>query len=122
MTKYGARRTEHAGRVYASKAEARRAVELQLLERAGEIRDLEYQPAFDLVVNGVKIGRYVADFRYLRSRFLPDWTDDRGRRVGVTLWDVVVVEDVKGVATPVYRLKKKLVQAIHGIEIQEVAA
>jgi len=31
-----------------------------------------------------------------------------------------VVEDVKGVKTPVYRLKKKLVEALHGITIQEI--
>jgi hypothetical protein len=33
----------------------------------------------------------------------------------------VIVEDVKGGAsTPVYRLKKKLVKAIYGVEIREV--
>lgn len=36
----------------------------------------------------------------------------------------LVVEDVKSPATrtPVYRLKRKLVKAIHGIDVQEVRA
>jgi len=54
----------HDGRRYASKGEARRAQQLQLLERAGKIEKLEYQVRFPLVVLGVKICTYVADFRY----------------------------------------------------------
>lgn len=103
-SKYGAKRTEYDGRVYASRAEARRAADLTLLQMAGEIRALAFQQPYPLEVNGVKVGTYVADFTY--------WTKE-GR---------FVVEDVKGVATPVFRLKKKLVKAIHGIEIVEVAA
>lgn len=102
--KYGARRTEYAGRIYASQAEANRAAELAILLRAGEIRDLEYQPVFHLVVNGVKVGKYIADFSY--------YVPAKG----------FVVEDVKGVRTPTYRLKKKLVEALYGITITEVEA
>lgn len=106
MTKYGAVPTYHDGRRYASKAEARRAVELRALEMAGEIHDLEYQPGFDLWVNGVKVGTYVADFAYR------------------TKGGLLVVEDVKSkpTMTPVYRLKRKLMLAIHGVTVTEVAA
>ena len=103
--KYNARKTEVDGYVFASHAEARRYSELKLLEEAvGIINGLELQPKFALIVNGEKIGTYVADFAYtdlaLQKR---------------------IIEDVKGFKTPVYRLKKKLVEALYGIEIVEVS-
>ena len=100
--KYGAVRTEVDGVVFASRAEARHYDRLKILERAGEITDLELQPRFDLHVNGVNVGFYKADFRFVD-------------RDGQT-----VVQDVKGVKTPVYRLKKKMLKAEYGIDIQEV--
>lgn len=105
MSKYGAVRTEYAGRVYASKAEARRAVELEASRMAGLIDSLEEQVAFPLVVQGVKVGTYVCDFQYREVA--------TGR---------LVVEDIKGFRTPVYRLKKKLVKALYGVDIHEVSA
>lgn len=102
-SKYRAVRTQVDGITFASKAEAARYQELRLLVRAGEICDLELQPSYPLVFNATKIGRYVGDFRYVTSH-------------GAT-----VVEDVKGVKTPVYRLKKKLMLAIHGVQISEVS-
>jgi len=68
---------------------------------AGEIINLELQPKFPIEVNGIKICTYIADFRYKER----DGTE--------------VVEDCKGFKTDVYRLKKKLVKAIYGIEILE---
>lgn len=106
MTKYGAIPTTLDGHRFDSRAEARRYAELRLLERAGEIADLELQPAYPLVVNGVKVATYRADFRY------------RDVATGA-----VAVEDVKGgraTVTPVYRLKRRLVLALYGIEIKEV--
>jgi dsDNA-binding SOS-regulon protein len=64
MSKYGAVRTEVDGISFASKKEARRYSELKLLERAGEIADLQLQPRFPLTVNGVRVCTYVADFQY----------------------------------------------------------
>lgn len=86
-----------------SKAEATRYSHLKLRERIGEITDLELQVRFPLVVNGTKVTTYVADFRY------------REAATGA-----VIVEDVKGVRTPVYRLKKKLMKAVHGIDVSEI--
>lgn len=103
-SKYGAAPTVIDGFRFASKAEARRYSELLLLQRAGEISELELQPPFPLVVNGVKVATYIADFRY-RCKYT----------------DPLIVEDVKGMSTPVYRLKKKLVLALHGVEITEVS-
>jgi hypothetical protein len=91
------------GRFFASKREARRYQELLLLERAGVIRDLETQPVFDLDVNGTRICRYVGDFAYF----------DTERNVRV-------VEDSKGVRTETYKLKRRLMKACLGIEVEEV--
>lgn len=98
--KFGAKRTVVDGVAFPSKKEARRWSELLLLERAGKISQLTRQNSYDLVVNGMSVGRYVADFGYLEA-------------------GVRVTEDSKGMLTPVYRLKKKLMLAIHGIEILE---
>jgi len=103
MSKYHAVRTEVDGIVFDSKKEAARYQELKLLEFTGEIKQLELQPAFELLVKtGRAVGKYKADFRYLD--------------VHRNKW---VVEDVKGMRTPVYRLKKKIVEEVYGIEIVE---
>ena len=102
--KFGAKKTVLDGVTFASMAEAQRYTHLKLLERIGEITELELQPAFDLVVNGHKVCRYIADFRY------------RNTATGET-----VVEDVKSTPTrtPEYRIKRKLMAACYGIEVLE---
>ena len=100
--KYNAKKAEVDGFIFASRREANRYSELKLMEYAGEIKDLELQPKYPCEVNGQLVCTYIADFRYhLKS----------GREV---------VEDAKGVKTDVYRLKNKLVQALHGVVIVEV--
>lgn len=80
-----------------SKAEGYRYLELKQLQKAKKISSLEFQPSFLLQEKftdskGVKHQaiNYMADFKYL---------DDKGN---------YIVEDVKGMETPVYKLKKKL--------------
>lgn len=101
--KYNAHRTEVDGVVFDSKAEANRYLELKLLLQAGEITDLVLHPRFELAVKGQKICSYIADFQY---------KDQHGQ---------TITEDVKGKRTAVYQLKKKLMRAIHGIEIAEIS-
>lgn len=105
MSKYRAIPTEVDGVRFASKAEARRYGQLKLLQASGEIRDLALQPRYPLAVKGQKVATYIADFAYT----------DR-------LTGKFIVEDVKSAptATPLYKLKKKLVKAIYGIDIMEV--
>jgi hypothetical protein len=93
-----------------SKAEARRWIELKLLERAGEIKDLQRQVKYILIPTqkeGKKVIErecsYVADFVY---------TDVK---TGKT-----VVEDTKGVKTKEYIIKRKLMLYVHNIKIKEV--
>lgn len=108
-SKYGVR-TDAAGKeartvdgvLFDSMKEAKRYQDLKLLVRSGEVRELQLKTKFPIAIEKNKICVYVCDFDY----FNVDWKR--------------VVEDVKGVKTAVYRLKKKLVKAIYGIEIQEV--
>lgn len=89
---------------FASKAEARRYCELRLLEKAGEIRELELQPKFPLYAFcGGCVGHYIADFRY---------------RAGTR--GVLIIEDVKGVKTAMYRWKKKHFELQYGLQITEI--
>jgi len=89
--KYNAIKQTYNGEVFDSKKELKRYMELELLLRAKEITDLELHPKFDLMVNGVKIGRYTADFRYKNG-------------------SDIIVEDVKSKATKTrdYMLRKKI--------------
>lgn len=102
-SKFGAVKTIVDGIEFDSKAEARRYSELRLLERAGKIRNLERQVRYDLDVNGVRIGFYKADFRY--------WDQASNQQI---------VEDVKGMRTPVFAIKAKLMKALHRVEIVEI--
>ncbi len=115
-SKYGAVRTTVDGVTFHSAKEARRYGELKLLEKAGQIHGLALQPSFPLGVQPMyprnplpmKIGEYRADFLYCECR--------RGEKCDRTQ---VVVEDVKGMKTPLYRWKKKHVEAQYGIRIRE---
>ena len=100
--KYHAIKTNCGVHDHPSKKEANRCQELRLLERGGEIQELEFQPRFGLRVHGNLICTYVADFRYFDAR--------TGQ---------IVIEDTKGVKTPVYRIKKKLMEALYGAIIAE---
>ena len=100
--KYNNVKIEIDGFKFDSKKEAKRYGELKLLVMGGEVFNLELQPKFPCVVNGVKVCTYIADFRY----------SARGGDV---------IEDVKGMKTRVYRLKKKLVEALYpSVKITEI--
>lgn len=102
MSKYHAKPEYRDGIRFASGREAKRYDRLKLLERAGEIKDLALQPIYHIRINGIKIGFYRADFKYLD--------------VKAGQW---VTEDCKGFRTPLYRFKKRLVEALYGIAIKE---
>lgn len=85
-----------------SRGEASRYVVLNQRLNTGLIENLRTQVSYQLTVNGVKIARYVADFVY----------DEAG---------VQVVEDYKSTVTaklPVFRLKLKLMKAIHNVDVK----
>ncbi len=99
------------GMVFVSKAEGTRYRELLWLERSGAIFDLTLQPRFVLFskANHPREGTlraitYTADFQY---RSYPS--------------GALIVEDVKGVRTPVYVLKRSIFLRLHpDIEFKEV--
>lgn len=101
--KYNAKAVTADGYRFDSMAEARRYRELKLLERAGEIRHLLVHPGY-VLQDGFKDKdgknvlpiRYVADFKYVE---IPAGNS--------------VVEDVKGVETPVFKLKAKMFKKLY---------
>lgn len=111
--KYKNDKVEYSGIKFDSKKQARRYQDLKLLERAGEIKELEIEPSFPIEVNGVKVCIYKADFGYREQIY---------NKSGMKLYWDRIVEDVKSepTKTPVYRLKKKLMKAIYNIEVREV--
>ena len=101
--KFNAQPTTVDGIRFASKREARYYGMLKIRQNLGEIERLELQPKYEITVNGKRICTYIADFRF------NDLTLKRRR-----------VIDVKGAKTPLYRLKKKLVEALYpSVEVEE---
>jgi hypothetical protein len=101
--KFGNVWTEVDGIKFQSKAEAAYYGKLKILKRAGQILDFKRQTPFRIVVNGVFICTYKADFVIYHNS---------GTR------DVV---DVKSEATEnlySFQLKKKLLFALHGINLK----
>jgi len=111
MTKYKAIRTAVDGIMFDSKKESERYKYLKQRLNDGIIQDLKLQPKFDCIINGKKVCTYKADFEYLL-------VDEIGPQGQISYY---VVEDVKGFKTPMYRLKKKMVEALYpGTVINEV--
>ena len=117
-SKYNAKPTTVDGIRFASLKEARRYQELRMLEKIKRIRNLRLQPKFPLhtwteKVGAVvdKIGEYRADFAYDEIEIDEGGFSGRWRPV---------VEDVKGFKTPLYKWKKRHVEAQYGIEIREI--
>lgn len=118
-SKYGSRKITRDGMTFDSLKEYRRFRELSLLEKAGEITDLERQVEFVLIPaqrepdtvgkrGGIKRGKvieqkcsYIADFVY----------NENGKPV---------VEDTKGFRTKDYIIKRKLMYCVYGVRIKEV--
>ena len=114
-SKYHAKRAVIDGQRFDSRREATRYAELVLLQKAGRIRHLECQPEFPLnvvtMVDGriagvVTVAHYRADFAFEELLSGGAWTR--------------VIEDAKGVRTPVYRLKRKWFEAQYRVPIREV--
>ncbi len=105
MNKYRSRPCVIDNIRFASQKEGKRYVELSLLQKAGKIKKLRLQPKYPISINNKKICTYIADFEYYRI------LDGEIAEI--------ITEDTKGFKTPIYRLKKKLLNAVYGIQIQE---
>lgn len=106
--KYGNKKVIVDGIVFDSKKEAERYKQLVIFEKAGVIQGLTRQVEFVLIpaqyIDGKCVERkcsYRADFVYYED-------------------GVLVVEDTKGVRTPEYIIKRKLMLHVHKIRVCEV--
>ena len=90
--KYNAKKQFYKGKKFDSKKELARYLVLEQMEKNNYISELEIQPVFPLIVNGIKIGRYTADFKYKNNN------------------GEVIIEDVKSKITKTrdYILRKKI--------------
>lgn len=100
MNKYRNKKVQVDMYVFDSIRESQRYKELKLLERAGEISNLELQPHFLLQESFKKNGKtyrkieYIADFKYTEN-------------------EKTIVEDVKGMQTDVFKLKHKIFEKVY---------
>lgn len=101
MRKYRNKRIMIDGIWFDSLLEGERYKQLRMFRNAKKIFDLACHPSYPLAINGKKICTYKPDFVYVEN----------GK---------IVVEDVKGVLTSVYRLKKKMFEAIYNHTITEL--
>lgn len=120
-SKYNNKKVEVDGIIFDSKKEAKRYKELVLMQKAGEISELQRQVKYVLIPQqrkpdiigprgGVKRGvvlekecSYIADFVYFDNQL--------GR---------YIVEDTKGFRTADYVIKRKLMLHVHKIQIHEI--
>lgn len=107
MNKFYAKKTYYKGLIFDSKKEANYCKQLDILKNAtGNDKVLKYelQKRYNIIVNGKKIGFYKLDFKV----WYPDrveYIDTKGYR--------------RGDAYQLFRLKKKLVEALFDIKIIE---
>lgn len=107
--KYKNKKVIYNGIKFDSIKEKNRYMQLLYLEKAGLIKDIklqyefELQPAFTLNKKKIRKITYIADFYYYDNN-LNDY----------------VVEDVKGIRTDVYKLKKKMFEYKYQKEIIEI--
>ena len=108
--KYGAIKVNRDGIKFDSKKEAVRYGQLKMMKKAGEIKDFTHQVPFFYLHGDQKMFKYIADF------------------VVVHLDDSRTVEDVKAfdkkkkkfLTTPLFNLKKKLIESQYKIKIMLV--
>lgn len=119
-SKYRNEKVSFMGITFDSQLEANRYGELVLMQRAGEISELRRQVEYELIPSqrepdtvgprgGIKKGKVIERAVYYIADFV--YKDKQGN---------TVVEDTKGVKTPDYTIKRKLMLYIHKIRIKEV--
>ena len=95
VSKYGSRKKEYNGFIYASAFEAKYAAELDWRKRAGDVKDWDKQVTFNLTVNKVLICKYIIDF------------------VVTNIDDSKEYIETKGFETRDWKIKRKLFKALY---------
>lgn len=103
MSKYHAKKTTVDGITFDSKKEAERYCELKLLEKAGEITHLTLQPVFELQPKFKKNGKMIRAITYTADFMYCEEASGGG----------VVVEDVKGMRTQQFELRRKMFEYVN---------
>ena len=118
--KYHNRKVERDGIVFDSVKEFNRYLDLKVLEKAGLISELQRQVKFVLIEAqrepdsiGKRGGKIKGKLLEREAAYIADFTyrDENGE---------LIVEDTKGIRTPEYVLKRKLMLKVHGIQIKEI--
>lgn len=94
--KYHAKKEIIDGITFMSKMEAKRYIDLKMMQKGKIIEGLICQPKFKAIINGTKICDIILDFQYF----------DKEK-------NTLVYEDVKGFDTPISKLKRKLLKALY---------
>ena len=107
--KFNAKKCEYKGIKFDSLKERDYYIQLELQKKATDhkdrVVDIELQPIFDVIVNNKKICKYKADFVVIYADLRIEYIDVKGLK--------------KGSAYQLFKLKKKLVEALYNIEIIE---
>lgn len=91
-----AKKTVIDGITFPSKIHAETYIQLKTLQESGQIYELKLEVPFPLEANGIKIGKYTADFTHKRI------VDDK-----------LIVTEAKGYATDIYKLRIKVFKALY---------
>lgn len=120
--KYRNQKVQVDGITFDSRREARRYSELKLLERAGQITDLELQKVYELIpaqyetyARYGKKGQRIKDGRRCLEKSCTYIADFVYKENGQT-----IVEDTKGMKTEVYNIKRKMMLYFYNIRIREI--
>lgn len=110
MNKFNAKKIIIGGILFDSKKEGLYYYQLLMLKKAEKdserVINIALQPRYDIIVNDKKIGFYKADFKVTYADKRTEIIDVKGLK--------------KGSAYQLFKLKKKLVEALYNIEIIEV--
>lgn len=110
VNKYRNKKTEYNGVKYDSKKESEYAFKLDILKNAKDITervlDIERQVTYKLQVNAIHICKYILDFKVTFADGRIEYIDVKGYK--------------KGGAYSIFKIKKSLMEACHGILIKEV--
>ena len=114
VNKYGAKKVNNEYGTFDSMGEYKLWLKLSQLRKAEEpaerVVELERQVIYPLIVNGITITRYIADFRVTYA----------DGRVEVIDFKNPYLTEGKGKSTPpaqLFNMKVKLMKALHGIDV-----
>jgi hypothetical protein len=109
-SKFNNIKVEIDGHTFDSKKEAEYYGQLKIKKNAGLIKDFKMQVRYDIIVNNIMIAKYFLDF-------LVEYNDGKIEYVDIKGKDA---KSNKFIKTGVFALKKRLVEAIYGINISMV--